>query len=72
MLTVKEPARRGNFPHQITATREGFIQHMLKAPRVYAAVHFSLAITAFTGYAVFAWSPPTLFGISVLSLPMQA
>jgi MFS family permease len=60
MLTVKEPARRGTLPRRESGTREGFIQHMLKAPRVYAAVHFSGAMTAFTGYAVFAWSPTHL------------
>ncbi len=57
MLTVREPARQGSRVSSEQGTAEGFLEHMRSAPKVYVAVHFVSAMTAFTGFAVASWSP---------------
>lgn len=68
MLTIREPERRQIAPRpSATGSAEGFLEHMRRAPSVYASVHFVSAMTAFTGYAVAGWSPTYFvrtFGLS--------
>ena len=54
IFTVREPVRR-QMTREAAGVTEGFVEHMRKAPRVYAAVHFVSAMTAFTGFGVASW-----------------